>query len=84
MSRRWNWDFEDEHTRAPARLRRPLKPPQVPAGMPLAQVRRRRLIAATIALAVVLTIRFGSETRGRDLRDLDGPAPNAPPQTELA
>ena len=41
-------------------------------------------IMVPIALAVVLTIRFGAETRGRDLRELDGPAQRTPPQPEPA
>src|ERR1700722_12282794 len=57
MTRRWNWDFEDEPGGGQSRPRRPLRPPAPPAPPPpsspstrVAQVRRRRLGAGVVLL----------------------------------
>jgi peptidoglycan/xylan/chitin deacetylase (PgdA/CDA1 family) len=68
MSPRWNWDFEDEHSqrRRPMRLPLPARPPAAPDER-LAQIRRRRLGAGTVAvvgLVAILAALLGSGHRG--------------------
>src|SRR5690349_17878843 len=67
MARHWNWDFEDEPAKReaprkaegpPARAPRPPAPPAQPPGGPppgrAAQIRRRRIVAVAVALAVII------------------------------
>jgi peptidoglycan/xylan/chitin deacetylase (PgdA/CDA1 family) len=85
MSRRWNWDFEDEpRGRRPAPPRLPLQRLR-PSGA--ARFRRRRLGAAlgvallVIVLAVVLTASHGSgAARSAGARARSGHAATPPPE----
>jgi len=63
MSRRWNWDFEDEHARAPVRRLRPTRAPHAAPRTQIAAIRRRRLIAGVLALAIVLAIAIAAFAR---------------------
>lgn len=79
MTRRWNWDFEDEprrasKTAAPPRSAPPrpqpgsqAQPPSRPQPSPSARFRRRRLAAAlvVVAIALVLAIVLSSSSGGR-------------------
>ncbi len=68
MSRRWNWDFEDERgaPRAPARVPRPvLKPAEVDRST---QFRRRRLGAALGFAALVLVLAIVLSSSGSQHR----------------
>jgi peptidoglycan-N-acetylglucosamine deacetylase len=67
MARHWNWDFEDDDPaerqapRKPAPPQRAPRPPAPPAPPPggrppsrEAQIRRRRIVAVVVALAVII------------------------------
>ncbi len=93
MSRRWNWDFEDEQAarRKPLRLPLPdLKGPVKLSGAGRVQIRRRRLgagIGLIVLIAVLVAALSGSAHRGpgsagRNAQAAGGRPAGAPKPTE--
>jgi peptidoglycan/xylan/chitin deacetylase (PgdA/CDA1 family) len=90
MSRRWNWDFEDEHgggKAAPSAPRRPPPPSAPPPSAPSpreAQVRRRRVgagvaLVALIALLAIVLSSSGGHARA-STTSARGPAASRAPK----